>query len=55
MIITPFKVTVDDITITYKPCNRLNPYLQWKHIAMWQFRFNLYLMIREAIQNSRGN
>lgn len=43
-----------DITIEFKPCNKLNPYLQWEHIAMWHFRFNLELMTREAIEQMGG-
>ena len=42
-------VNVDDVTINL--ISYTNYYLQWKHIAMWHFRFKLYLMTREAIES----
>ena len=39
-----------NINIEFEPCNKHDPYLQWKHIAEWQFQFNLTLMIREEIE-----
>lgn len=42
--------TAYDVNIEFKPCNKLNPYLQWEHIAIWQFIFNMQLMMREEIE-----
>lgn len=44
-------VTTYDVNIEFKPCNKLNPYLQWEHIAIWHFRFNLMLDIRKAMED----
>lgn len=41
-------VNIDDITLNL--IEYTNYYMQWKHIAAWQFRFNIYLMTREAIE-----
>ena len=41
-------VNIDDITLNL--IEYTNYYLQWKHIAVWQFRFNIYLWTREAME-----
>lgn len=44
-------MTENGVIIEFKPCNKLNYYFQWEHIAIWHFKFTIHLMTREAIND----